>query len=281
MRNGLRALCAAVAAAIAMLLTAHPANAVPVKDIVVAHRGGGATGSIAEGTLAAYQYAVKNHADILDGDVRWTKDGSDADHVGTMVIAHDETLNRVTTCSGKVSSKLWTYIRDHCPTEKGHKRLIKLTELLAYANSPGVNKRVALQIKLTSITSGQASQFWTAVRTSRVILEASSGQLPAMNKIKKLDRADKAHSIKYAFVTMGHHGWPSASYVKSIGSSLHARLEIPSSVMKKYHNAHIPVYLFTGQNEKDYSRMVNKGPEGVVVDDVGRFEKWLAAHSGT
>jgi glycerophosphoryl diester phosphodiesterase len=279
MRNGLRALGAVVAAAIAMLLTAHPANAVPVDNIVVAHRGGGATKSTAEGTLAAYQYAVKNHADILDGDVRWTKDGSDADHVGTMVIAHDETLNRVTNCSGKVSSKLWNYIRDHCRTSVGHQKIIKLTELLAYAKSVG--KPVALQIKLTSLTGGQASQFWHAVRGYRVILEASSGQLPSMNKVKKQDRADKANRINYAFVTMGHHGWPSVSYVKSIGSSLHARLEIPSSVMKKYQKAHIPVYLFTGQNEKDYRRMIKLGPYGVVVDDVGRFERWRASLSGT
>jgi glycerophosphoryl diester phosphodiesterase len=279
MRNGLRALGAVVAAAIAMLLTAHPANAVPVDNIVVAHRGGGATKTTAEGTLAAYQYAVTNHADILDGDVRWTKDGSDADHVGTMVIAHDATLNRVTNCSGKVSSKLWAYIRDKCRTTKGHQPLVKLTELLAYAKSVG--KPVALQIKLTSLTNGQASQFWNAVRTSRVILEASSGQLPSMNKIKKLDKADKAYRINYAFVTLGHHGWPSVSYVKSIGTSLHARLEIPSSVMHKYQAAHIPVYLFTGQNEKDYRRMIKLGPYGVVVDDVGRFERWRNSLTGT
>jgi glycerophosphoryl diester phosphodiesterase len=279
MRNGLRALGAVVAAAIAMLLTAHPANAVPVDNIVVAHRGGGATKSTAEGTLAAYQYAVTHHADILDGDVRWTKDGSDADHVGTMVIAHDETLNRVTNCSGKVSSKLWPYIRDHCRTSVGHQKIIKLTELLAYAKSVG--KPVALQIKLTSLTGGQASQFWRAVRGYRVILEASSGQLPSMNKVKKQDRADKSNRINYAFVTMGHHGWPSVSYVKSIGTSLHARLEIPSSVMHKYQAAHIPVYLFTGQNEKDYRRMIKLGPYGVVVDDVGRFERWRASLGST
>ena len=96
MRNGLRALGAVVAAAIAMLLTAHPANAIPVDNILVAHRGA-TTSTVAEGTMRSYQYAVAHEADILDGDVRWTKDGSDADHVGTMVIAHDTGLNRVTS----------------------------------------------------------------------------------------------------------------------------------------------------------------------------------------
>jgi glycerophosphoryl diester phosphodiesterase len=279
MRNVLRALTAVVAAGIALLVAAPSANAIPVDNIVVAHRGA-TTSTIAEGTLDSYKYAVRNHADILDGDVRWTKDGSDADTVGTMVISHDATLDRVTNCSGSVSKWLWTSIRDKCRTTVGHQRLIKLSELLAYAKSTG--KPVALQIKLTSLTSAQASQFWRAVRTSRVTLEASSGQLPAMNKIKALDKADTAYKINYAFVTLGTDGhWPSASYVKSIGSSLHARLEIPASVMRSYQTAHIPVYLFTGQDEDDYRRMIALGPYGVVVDDVGRFQRWRDSVTGT
>jgi glycerophosphoryl diester phosphodiesterase len=277
MRNALRALTAIAAAGIAMAVAAPSANAIPLDNILVAHRGA-TTKSVAEGTLASYQYAVKNHADILDGDVRWTKDGSDADHVGTMVISHDSTLDRVTNCSGSVSKWLWTSIRDKCRTSAatGSQRLIKLSELLTYAKSTG--KPVSLQIKLTSLTSGQASQFWRAVRTSKVILEASSGQLPSMNKIKALDKADTAYKISYAFVTLGTDGhWPSASYVKSIGTSVHARLEIPASVMHSYQAAHIPVYLFTGQDEDDYRRMTALGPYGVVVDDVGRFERWRAS----
>jgi glycerophosphoryl diester phosphodiesterase len=281
MRNGLRALGAVVAAAIAMLLTAHPANAIPVDNILVAHRGA-TTSTVAEGTLASYQYAVGKQADILDGDVRWTKDGPDADHVGTMVIAHDSTLDRVTNCSGSVSKWLWNSIRDKCRTSVGHQKLIKLTELLAYANSPGVRKTVALQIKLTSLTDGQARQFWKAVRTSRVILEASRGQLPSMNKIKAQDRADKTYKINYAYVTLGSGGhWPSVSLIRSVGTSVHARLEIPSSVMHSYQRAHIPVYLFTGKTTSDYRRMIALGPYGVVVDDVGKFQRWRDSVTGT
>ena len=278
MRNVLRALTAVAAAGIVLVVAVPSANAIPVENILVAHRGA-TTKSIAEGTLASYQYAVRNHADILDGDVRWTKDSPDADHVGTMVISHDATLNRVTNCSGDVSKKLWTYIRDRCRTTKGHDRLIKLSQLLAYAKSTG--RPVSLQIKLNSITNGQARQFWRAVKTSRVILEASSGQLPAMNKIKKLDKADKAHKISYAFVTLGTGGhWPSVSYIRSIGTSVHARLEIPPSVMRSYQRAHIPVYLFTGKTTADYRRMVALGPYGVVVNDVRKFQRWRDSVTG-
>jgi glycerophosphoryl diester phosphodiesterase len=272
MRNVLRALTAAAAAGVALVAAAPSANAIPVENIVVAHRGA-TTRSVAEGTLASYRYAIRNHADILDGDVRWTKDSRDRDHVGTMVIAHDATLNRVTNCTGEVSKRLWTYIRDHCRTSVGHQPMIKLSQLLAYASATG--RPVSLQIKLTSLTNGQARQFWRAVRNSRVVLEASTGQLPAMNKIKRLDRADRAHRISYAFVTLGTRGhWPSASFIRSIGTSVHARLEIPPSVMRSYQRAHIPVYLFTGKTRADYRRMIALGPYGVVVNDVGKFQRW-------
>jgi glycerophosphoryl diester phosphodiesterase len=271
MRNGLRALIAVSAAATIVAIAAPSANAASLDNIVVAHRGA-TTRTIAEGTLLSYQYAVRKHADYLDGDVRWTKDSSDADSVGTMIIAHDATLDRVTNCSGSVSSRLWSYIRDRCRTSVGRQKLMKLTDLLTYANSVG--KPVALQIKLTSLSNGQAKQFWKAVRTSRVMLEASSGQLPAMNKIKKLDKADTTHHISYAYVTLGTNGWPSVSKIRSVGRIVHARLEIPASLVRTYTRAGITVYLFTGKNERDYKRMTDKAPYGVVVDDVGRFQNW-------
>jgi glycerophosphoryl diester phosphodiesterase len=270
MRNSLRALTAIGAAAIALVVAAPSANAIPVDNIHDAHRGA-TTKSIAEGTLVSYEYAVEHEADILDGDVRWTKDSSDADTVGTMLISHDSTLDRVTNCSGYVSNWLWTSIRDKCRTSVGGQRLIKLSELLAYAKSKG--KPVALQIKLTSLTNAQASQFWRAVRGSRVVLEASSGQLPSLNKVKNLDKADPAYKISYAYVANGP-SWPSVSFIKSVGTSVHAFLEIPASNVRTYQAAHIAVYLFTGKTEADYKRMVDKGPDGVVVDDVGRFVAW-------
>jgi len=270
-KKPLGSVSAAVVAAIALVaLAAAPADA-SVDQIVVAHRGA-TTSTIAEGTLRSYQYAVKNHADILDGDVRWTKDSSDADTVGTMVISHDSTLDRVTNCSGYVSEWLWTSIKDKCRTDVGGDRIIRLADLLTYSNSAG--KPVALQIKLTSLTDAQAKQFWNAVKTSRVQLEASSGQLPSMAKIKKLDAADPAHKITYAFVTSGTNGWPSVATIKATGTMVHAHLSIPVGVMRTYQQANLRVFLWTGKNEVDYAKMVALQPYGVVVNDVGRFERW-------
>jgi glycerophosphoryl diester phosphodiesterase len=280
MRNGLRALIAVIAAGVGLLLLAPTAHAGSLDSLVVAHRGA-TTSTVAEGTMRSYEYAVRQNADWLDGDVRWTKDSSDADTVGTMIISHDATLDRITNCSGSVSKKLWSYIRDRCRTSArtGSQRLLKLSELLAYGRSVG--KPVALQIKLNELTNAQARQFWRAVKASkvRVMLEASSGQLPGMNKIKSLDRADTTYRITYAFVTSGSRGWPSVTTIRRVGTVVHARLEISRSVVRTYQRAGLTVYLYTGKNERDYARMAYLGPYGVVVDDVGRFQRWRNAQT--
>jgi glycerophosphoryl diester phosphodiesterase len=136
MRNSVRALKAMVAVAVALILAAAPAaHANPLDDIVIAHRAG-AISRYGEGTLASYKHSVANHADILDGDIHWTKDSpNDSDKLGSILVIHDSTLDRITNCKGKVSSWLWTSIRDKCRTDVGKQRLIRLKDL-SHMQSP-------------------------------------------------------------------------------------------------------------------------------------------------
>lgn len=274
MRNVVRALNAMITIGIAMVVMAPAAHATILDAIVVAHRGA-TTSTTAEGTMPAYQYAVKNHADYLDGDIRWAKDGADADTVGAMVVSHDSTLNRVTNCSGYVSDWLWSSIYDKCRTDVGKQRLIRVVDLLKYGSSAG--KKFALELKPSTITDAQARQLWYAVNGYKVQLEAGYSALPALNKIKKLDADDPNHSISYARVTSGGGGWPSVSELKQTGTSVHASMSIPATVMSTYKKGGLNVFLFTAKNESDYEKMAKLNPYGVVVDDVGRFQRWRDA----
>ena len=277
MKRRLCALTAVLALGIAVSLTSTAAHADSFEEITIAHRGA-STSKLGEGTMPAYQYAVKNHADILDADVQWTKDGPDRDSVGTMVILHDATLNRVTNCTGKVSSWFWSAIVDRCRTDVGGQKLMRLVDFLKYGNSVG--KSFAVEIKVSPITNAQAAQLWNAIKNSRVQLQATSSQLPALNKIKKLDAADPKHKISYALITLGTNGWPSVSTIKSVGTAVHAKLTIPAAVVRRYRLANIKVYLFTGKTTTDDAKMIALRPYGVVVDDVGRFQHWRDASSG-
>ena len=274
MRKRLCALSAVLAFGIVPILTANTAHADSMEELSVAHRGA-TTSQLGEGTLPAYQYAVKNHADILDADVRWTKDGSDPDNLGTMVILHDATLDRITNCAGEVSSWLWSAIRDRCRTDVGGERLIRLADLLKYGNSLG--RSLALEIKVSPITDAQAKQFWDAIKNSKVQLEATSARLAALNKIKKLDDADPNHKISYALITSGAGGWPSVSTIKEIGTAVHAKLTIPADVARSYRQANIKVFLFTSKNDSQDAKMIALEPYAVTVNDVARFQRWRDA----
>lgn len=71
-------------------------EAEPVLDhpLIIAHRG--ANDRINESTLAAYELAAEDGVDYLEMDLRMTNDGS-------LVIMHDETIDRTTEGTGKVS----------------------------------------------------------------------------------------------------------------------------------------------------------------------------------
>jgi glycerophosphoryl diester phosphodiesterase len=68
----------------------HP----PARPLVVAHRG--ASSTVAEHTLAAYETAISSGADALECDVRLTRDGH-------LVCVHDRTVNRTSDGRGVVS----------------------------------------------------------------------------------------------------------------------------------------------------------------------------------
>jgi glycerophosphoryl diester phosphodiesterase len=272
MRNVVRALKAMIALGAALILLAPAAEADPLDDIVVAHRGGAVT-RFGEGTLRSYQAAVAEGAGILEGDIHWTKDSpNDSDSVGSILIIHDSTLDRLTNCSGKVSSWLWTSIRDKCRTDVAKQKLIRINDLVGYATPRG--KTLAINLKNSTITDAQAKQLWGHLRNSKVHLHAAWSNRAALNKVKALDRADSSRSINYALSTGGDGGWPSVDRVKSFGTYLYAKKSIPASQMNTYKKNGIRVILWTGNDVEDYEEMTKLEPYGVIVDEVQHFQDW-------
>jgi glycerophosphoryl diester phosphodiesterase len=270
-KSRFRVLDVVLAAAIAVIVVVPTAHADSMNEVVVAHRGAKMS-KYAEGTLPAYRFAVRNRADLLDADVRWTKAGPDRDSVGTMIILHDATLDRITNCEGPVSEWLWSSIRARCRTDVAGRRLMRLIDLLRYGDSLG--KSFTLEIKLASITDAQAKQFWKTIKNSRVQLVARAARLAPLNKIKKLDEADGSHRISYALSTRGTGGWPSVSMIKNSANAVYAKLTIPVTVARHYRRANIKVFLSLGKNEVDYRKMMARKPYAVVVNNVARFQRW-------
>jgi glycerophosphoryl diester phosphodiesterase len=68
---------------------------IPDKFLVIAHRGGPSLGP--ESTLYTFRKAVKLGVDVLEMDVRSTRDGQ-------LVILHDDTVSRTTNATGPVQN---------------------------------------------------------------------------------------------------------------------------------------------------------------------------------
>lgn len=70
----------------------------------IAHRGGPGTSGTPEGTLGAFRASVEAGADWLEFDVRATRDG-------VLVVLHDETVDRTTNGTGRVSELTFDALR--------------------------------------------------------------------------------------------------------------------------------------------------------------------------
>lgn len=72
------------------------------RPMIIAHRG--FSGHYPENTLRAFQEALKLQIDAIELDVRRTQDG-------TLIVIHDETVDRTTNGSGYVSGLAWDEIK--------------------------------------------------------------------------------------------------------------------------------------------------------------------------
>ena len=114
----------------------------------VAHRGGIVPG-YPENTLSAFRQAVKHGAEVIEVDLRGTKDGE-------VVILHDETLDRTTNGKGKVTDytlaelkKLDAGAGERIPTYEEALQLVAGTGvklLLDIKESPVLDKRKVVRL---------------------------------------------------------------------------------------------------------------------------------------
>ena len=125
-----------IAAVLASLLLAAAPRETPVA--VIAHRG--LARGMPENTLAALRNSIDRGVEIVEIDLRLTRDGQ-------LVVIHDALLNRTTNCAGPVQSRTFAQVR-RCdagwPTHPGE-RVPSFAEALALAKAGSV--RVLADVK--------------------------------------------------------------------------------------------------------------------------------------
>ncbi len=125
------------------------ASAWPEWSVVfVAHRGGIVPG-YPENTLAAFRQAIQQGAEVIEIDLRGTRDGE-------IVVIHDETLDRTTNGKGPVSDRTLSELRqldagqgERIPTYEELLRLVDDTGvqlLLDIKQSPVLDRRKVVRL---------------------------------------------------------------------------------------------------------------------------------------
>ncbi|MCW2544089.1 MAG: Glycerophosphoryl diester phosphodiesterase [Frankiales bacterium] len=279
----------AVAAVLTALAVPTPSSAAPAV-LVSAHRGGAAYAP--ENTMVAFRNAVRLGVDELETDVQRTQDG-------TLVLMHDDTLQRTTSCAGTVSATSdsalarcdagWWWspgpsltvpsqAAAHPLRGKGI-RVPRLTDLLSYARSLG-SRAPRLSIEIKDIPGeSNFDPLGTAVAPALVAAIAASGVAKsrivvqsffptAIEAVKRLDPALKTQFLTSS--STGETAAPNVAYVIARGHDIAApnsdAPDLLAPLIELAHAAGKAVIPYTPDTRSAQRRAVELGVDGVITN---------------
>lgn len=140
----------------------HPRNSFfpAERPTILAHRGFAV--GVPENSIAAFERALALGADVLECDVRATKDG-------VAVIAHDETLLRVFGDEHRVDEVDYAYLRGICGTPESS--VVSVADALRLLPSAKFN----IDVKSADVIAPLARAIIDEAATDRVLITSFSG----------------------------------------------------------------------------------------------------------
>ena len=270
--NKLFIICAAILLLIASAVSAgdRPTTidefyAASARTRVIAHRG--FSGAAPENTIASVRAAIEIQADMVEIDVTLTSDG----HI---VVIHDETLDRTTNGSGKVSdfSRAELQLLDagawFAPTFAGE-RIPSLDAVL-----DEIEDRILLNVEIKSeaVDRGVVPKVASSIRKRGMIdqVVVSSFSPTALQQMHSV-----APEIRTAVLynTTFHKGQDSVEIVTDLGASVFniKRQRLTGKMMRRCREHDIPVGIYTVNKPARMRRLVKKGVNAIFTDHPDRL----------
>ena len=270
--NKLFTICAAILLLIASAVSAgdRPTTidefyAASARTRVIAHRG--FSGAAPENTIAAVRAAIEIQADMAEIDVTLTADG----HI---VVIHDETLDRTTNGSGKVSdfSRAELQLLDagawFAPTFAGE-RIPSLDAVL-----DEIEDRILLNVEIKSeaVDRGVVPKVASSIRKRGMVdkVVVSSFSPTALQQMHSV-----APEIRTAVLynTTFHKGQDSVEIVTDLGASVFniKRQRLTGKMMRRCREHDIPVGIYTVNKPARMRRLVKKGVNAIFTDHPDRL----------
>jgi glycerophosphoryl diester phosphodiesterase len=224
------------------MLKERPPGKSPLR---IGHRG--AAGHAPENTLASVRKAIEFGVDVVEVDLRLTRDGQ-------VVLLHDATVDRTTSGKGRVSAKSLEGLK---ALAAGGEPIPTLDELLDLARG-----RVGLMLEMK--VAGIAERVVTTVRRSRfagTVIYASF----LHKELVAVRNADPQAAILALFDKLPKDPVSVATRLKAS----HVGLRFPTATAARldtFHRAGLLVFVYTLNDPRDIQAMRALGVDGIISD---------------
>jgi glycerophosphoryl diester phosphodiesterase len=236
---------------------------IPPRPLVIAHRG--ASGHRPENTLAAYELAVEQRADMIEVDLHRTRDGA-------VVVTHDEELAGLGG-RGEIADATLAEVR--ALDAGGGERVPTLAELL-----DGYGQRIPLNLELKRGTRAEYPELEAetlAALASRGLLERvlfSSFYDPVLHRLRGL-----APAARIGLLISRRYPDRAIERAKGLGAeALHPEVMLVTrALVDEAHAAGLAVYSYTCDEPAEMERLLGLGVDGLFTNFPDRLRRILDA----
>ncbi|MEN8144555.1 MAG: glycerophosphodiester phosphodiesterase family protein [Gemmatimonadota bacterium] len=235
---------------------------VVTRPAIIGHRGAAAESP--ENSMPALELAVRLGADALELDVQQSVDGA-------IVVIHDPTLQRTADAEGVIAEMAWSDLRDvrlrPKPGADPGPPLSRLNDV--FERFPDVE--ITVDVKASRAAADVVALIQRFERTERTILYIEDGTgLPEFRAY----RGRRATSTWQALRLALDRGWPARSAEREVPEVVHTPLSrwgipiITPAFVRRMHEHHRSVQVWTVDEQDTMSRMADWGVDGIITNDV-------------
>lgn len=215
-----------------------------------------------ENTMPAFRQAHRLGAEAIETDVMLTRDRR-------FLLMHDPTLNRTTTCVGRVERRPLGWIRQNCRGHWAGERLPTAGQLLVWA----ARKRLKLILELkpgTRWASADVLRLHTAIRAHgmerRVIIHSFSAK-----HLRLVEEAAPALHTQYITNNLKQVEVGSKHFD---GVNVWARF-LTKRLVRRLHAAGLLVHARVSNSSRQWAKIRGVGAGRVVTDSTELATRWL------
>lgn len=268
---------------------AHPFFDLPT-PLVIGHRG--CAGEAPENTLASFERALAQGAQILESDVHCTRDG-------VPVLVHDEVLDRCTDGTGRVDATRWEELRaldagyrfspDGGRSHPQRGRGLGIPSLEeAFAAYPGARFNLEIKQLAPGFVERCIELVIDAGRQATTLLAAGEDEVMAVvrhqvNQMEVATALGASVADVIAHIDTARRGVapPSGIHALQVPPEFAGNPLVTREFVDHAHAHGTQVHVWTINDPGQMLELLDLGVDGLITDYPGRLTELLAAREGS